>query len=396
MAKNLSGALTDEEKRIVRALLDKGQRNQDIQALINIGRSATINGARISEVKKIKDQESASEEEIEFFYKRKQSYDLRTGLNLYDDERLIRAREAMTLAVHVFNSAAIVFKTEVFSVLANIAWTYVLHEYYEREGIAIVDANDRSLLLSQMIERNDCPLSSGMRDNLRSLIGIRNEVEHNLFRKGDLIWLGLFQACCLNFDKILRDFFGEKLTLASELPFALQFMRPNMEQIGILSKYEIPPHIESFDARLSETLTPEQQNDTEYKFRVIFTLDAASKSRTHFEFINPNSDDGRQIQNILVNYKPGDHLYPYKPKAVFELVTKVTGMKFSSHNHVQAWRLFGVRPHTKSKQPENTNKQYCIFHPAHKDYTYSQAWVDFLVEQVSDPEKFDKIRSKGR
>ena len=396
MAKNLSGALTDEEKRIVRALLDKGQRNQDIQALINIGRPATINGARISEVKKNKNQESASEEEIEFFQKRKRSYDLRTGLNLYDDERLIRAREAMILAVQVFNSVAIAFKTEVFSVLANIAWTYLLHEYYERNGVNIVGSSGRSLLLSQMIERNDCPLSSGMRDNLRSLVGIRNEVEHKLFRKGDLLWLGLFQACCLNFDKILRDLFGEKLSLASELPFALQFIRPNIEQISILSKYEIPPHIESIDARLSEVLTPEQQNDLEYKFRVIFTLDAASKRHAHFEFVNPESDDGKQIQNILVNYKPGDHLYPYKPRTVCELVTKESGTKFSSHNHILAWRLFRVRPQTKSKQPENTIKQYCIFHPAHNDYTYSQAWVDFLVEQVNDPEKFKKIKSKSQ
>ena len=396
MTKNSSGALTDEEKRIVRALLDKGQRNQDIQALINIGRPATVNGARISEVKKISNQESASEEEIEFFYKRKESYDLRTGLNLYDDERIIRAREAMILAVQVFNSAAIGFKTEVFSVLANIAWTYLLHEYYERNGVSIVNSDGRSLLLSQMVERSDCPISSGMRDNLQSIMNIRNQVEHKLFRKGDLLWLGLFQACCLNFDKILSNVFGEKLSLASELPFALQFMRPNIEQVSMLSRYEIPPHIEAIDARISEAMSPEQQVDIEYKFRVIFTLDAASKRRAHFEFVSPDSADGRQIQNILVNYKLGDHLYPFKPKLVCELVTKLTGMQFSPYNHMKAWKLFNVRPQTKSKQPENTNRQYCIFHPAHKDYTYSQAWVDLLVEQVKDQEKFQKLKAKGQ
>ena len=396
MAKNLSGALTDEEKRIVRALLDKGQRNQDIQALINIGRSATVNGARISEIKRIKDQESASDEELDFFYKRKQSYDLRTGLNLYDDERLIRAREAMILAVQVFNSAAIGFKTEVFSVLAHIAWTYLLHEYYERNGVSIVNSDGRSLLLSQMIDRNDCPLSSGMCDNLRSMMDIRNQVEHKLFRKGDLLWLGLFQACCLNFNKVLSDIFGDKLSLASELPFALQFMRPNIEQISTLSKYEIPPYIEAIDARISEAMTSDQLVDMEYNFRVIFTLDAASKRRAHFEFISPDSADGKQIQSILVNYKPGDHLYPYKPKLVCELVTKETGTKFSSYNHTRAWKLFDIRPQAKSKQPGNTNKHYCMFHPAHKDYTYSQAWVDFLVEQVKDPEKFQKLKAKSQ
>jgi len=39
MAKrNKKGALTAEEKRIAKVLLAKGYRNQDIQALINIGR----------------------------------------------------------------------------------------------------------------------------------------------------------------------------------------------------------------------------------------------------------------------------------------------------------------------------------------------------------------------
>ena len=49
--------------------------------------------------------------------------ELLTGLNQYDDERLIRAREAMILAVQIFNSPALKFKTEVFTMLTNVAWT---------------------------------------------------------------------------------------------------------------------------------------------------------------------------------------------------------------------------------------------------------------------------------
>ena len=40
------GALTAHEKEIVKTLLDKGRRNQNIQALINFGRTATTNSAR--------------------------------------------------------------------------------------------------------------------------------------------------------------------------------------------------------------------------------------------------------------------------------------------------------------------------------------------------------------
>ena len=45
------GRLTAEEECIVKGLLSHGWRNQDIQALVNVGRIATINSARITEVK---------------------------------------------------------------------------------------------------------------------------------------------------------------------------------------------------------------------------------------------------------------------------------------------------------------------------------------------------------
>jgi hypothetical protein len=297
------GALKAEEKRVVKALLNRGWRNQDIQALINIGRDATINGARITEVKGNAAQRVANDEEVEFFQIRKRSYDHQTGLNLFDHERLIRAREAMILAVQIFNSASLRFKTEVFTVLANVAWTYLLHEHYVRNGTSIIGADGRSLLLSQMVDRQDAPLSAGIRNNLRALKLLRDEVEHKLLGKADAKWLSLFQACCLNFDKTLCALFGERLTLANDLAFALQFARLNFEQVEAINRFEIPPHIEALDARVRQGLDEGQIGDLEFQFRVIYTLDSASKSRAHFEFVRPDSAEGKEIRNVLVQHK---------------------------------------------------------------------------------------------
>lgn len=387
------GALTANEKKIVKALLDRGWRNQDIQALINKDRSSTINSARITEVKKNKKQKAASNDEAALYERKKKSIDPATGLNLFDDERLIRAREAMILAVQIFNSAAFRFKTEVFSVLVNIAWTYLLHEFYERKNVKIEQKDGRSLLLSQMINRSDCPLSNGAKNNLCSLKDIRDEVEHKLLSESDVKWLGLFQACCLNFDKVMCELFGDRLTLAHELSSALQFGRMNIEQLSLLHKYEIPPHIEALDARLHGKMSEKELADLEYQFRVIYTIDAASKSRSHFEFVLPDSDEGKEIRNILVRHKPADDLYPHKPGAVVRLVKQKSGKAFMLHNHTQAWRLFKVRPRKGEKQPKNTNKDFCIYHAAHGDYTYSDKWVDYLVKQLNDVEKFAKIKA---
>ena len=67
MARKREGALTESEKRIVKGLLSSGERNQDIQALVNLGREATINSARITKVKQDDTIVPAPEVELEFF-----------------------------------------------------------------------------------------------------------------------------------------------------------------------------------------------------------------------------------------------------------------------------------------------------------------------------------------
>ncbi len=377
------GAVNDEEKRVIKALLAKNWRNQDIQALVNIGRENTINSARITETKKDNTIAIASDEEVAFFEIKKRSFDHKTGLNLIDHERLIRAREAIVLAVQVFNSAALRFKSEVFTMLANVAWTYLLHEYYERKGIVIVQKDGRSLLLSQMIDRHDCPLSEAIKDNLRSLKILRDEVEHKLLGRADEKWLGLFQACCLNFDKAMCKEFGDKLSLANELSFALQFTKMNIAQLKTLNNYEIPAHIEAVDARLKKGMTEDQLANLEYQFQVVYTIDAVSKSRAHFQFVQPDSNEGKDIRNVLVKHKFADHMYPHKASKVVALVCEKIGKNFTQHNHTLAWKKFKVRPAANSAEPKDTNRDYCIYHLAHGDYTYSDQWVQLLADEIN-------------
>jgi hypothetical protein len=337
------GGLTEEEKKVVKALLAEGWRNQDIQALVNSGRTATVNSARITGVKNNPQIEPADADTISFYKKRKQSADSATGLNLYDHERLIRSREAMILAVHVFNSPSFCFKTELFVVLANIAWTYLLHEYYRQQNVPIIAEDGRSLLLSQMIARQDCPLSLGIKNNVSAIRAIRDEVEHLLLRRSDMKWIPLFQACCLNFDKTLVQFFGENVSLRKALSFALQFAKLDIDQVLIIQKFEIPEQIDALDARLRAALSEEQLSDLEYRFKVIYTLDNASKGSAGIQFVKPGTEEAKEIKNVLMKYKLADEEYPYKPGAIAKLVSNATGQHFSVNNHTQAWHLYKVR-----------------------------------------------------
>ena len=378
--------LTALEKRIVKALLAKGERNQDIHALVNYERTPTVNFGRITTVKKDATIEPASDEEIEFYKKRKQSFDPVTGLNLYDDERLVRAREAMILAVTIFNSSTYKFKTGIFAILANIAWTYLLHEFYYRKDSSILNADGTTFALSYMLSRADCPLSKGIKNNLNTIKAIRDEVEHKLLGRSDPRWLSVFQACCLNFDKTIVEMYGSRLSLQNEISVALQFGKLQIDHAAQMQVYDIPQHIAALDALLTANLTEEELNDIEYQFRVVYTFDSASKGSAHIQFLTPDSDEGKSVHNVLQKYKISDELYPHKPSEVAALVAKKSGRRFTVSDHTDAWRRHKVRP----AKGDKTNRTYCIFHKAYNSYTYNNAWVELLVLEIAKTQKAAK------
>jgi hypothetical protein len=195
-------ALTANEKAIVKSLLNAGERNQDIHALVNVGREATVNFGRITTVKKNAAIEPASDSEVRLYRAKKQKFDHVTGLCVFDDERLVRAKEAMILSVELFNTPQVTFKAGVFVILSNIAWTYLLHEFFDRKGVTITDKEGWSLSLSKMLVLNDCPLSIAVRKNLMALKEIPDVVEHHTIGPFDKKWILLFQANRLNFEKI--------------------------------------------------------------------------------------------------------------------------------------------------------------------------------------------------
>jgi hypothetical protein len=126
------------EIAIVKAMLARGgYQDQDIQAYFTRP-TRTINHARIKEIRDgtkhatVKPADAAA---LDTFLAEWPDHDLETGLRVTGDELLIKAREAMIAAVHSFNSAGLTFRAELFLVTAMIAWTYLLHAWYKREGV---------------------------------------------------------------------------------------------------------------------------------------------------------------------------------------------------------------------------------------------------------------------
>ena len=66
--------------------------------------------------------------------------------------------------------------------------------------------------------------------------------------------------------------------------------------------------------------------------------------------------------------------------------------EFNLDAHVCCWRKYKVRPPKGGQNPEATDWKFCTYDKMHKDYGYTQAWVEFLVEKLKDDAVFESLR----
>jgi hypothetical protein len=377
------GSLNQNEKRIVKYLCNKGWTNQDIQAEINLCRPATVNFGRISAVKSDASQVVATDAEFQSFQTFKRSFDFRTGLNPFTDEILIKSREAIKLAVSVFNNPTLNFRAENFSILANIAWTYFALEYSERTGMPTQRANGSAISLADFLKEGECTFDDGTKNNLKALIKIRDATEHTAIGFGDDAWAGIFQATCVNYEREITKHIGARLSVAAEISFSLQLSSLSIGQVTSMANAKTDEKLTAINAELYDGLTEDQKNDQSFQFSVVYTTVASSKSNSTFQFVSPETAEGKDIATVLVKHKPSAVTHPYRPNQVVQRIVEGGYPDFRPHHHTNLWKQFNVRPATNAEYPDHTNLDYCYFNPTFSSYTYNDAWVQKIVKSLA-------------
>ena len=127
------------EIALIKAMVAKGDWPNDQDILAYFTRpTRSINHRAIAEIRKNEKHaavKTASADDLAGFLATWPDIDPQTGLSIRGDELLIKAREAMIAAVHIFNGAGLTFRAELFIVTSVIGWTYLLHAWFRREGI---------------------------------------------------------------------------------------------------------------------------------------------------------------------------------------------------------------------------------------------------------------------
>lgn len=373
------------EIALVKAMLQKGEyTDQDILAYFSRP-SRSINPARVAEIKKGEMHRSVSPadaEELAEFLAAWPNLDPETGLSQIEDELLIKAREAMIAAVHTFNGAGLLFRAELFIVTSIIAWTYLLHACFRREKLDFRYKNADGTVkmtpqgaekywdLGKCLRDNRCPLPKGVVKNLEFLLDLRHEIEHRSTNRIDDIVSAKLQACCINFNDMIKQHFGVQYALERRLPIALQFVTFSADQRSVLKRASgLPANVESLIDAFEHELTEQEYRDPAYRYQVAFVpivKNRASSADVAIQFVKADSQDARDINQVLLKEVDKKR---YTAGEVVKAMKDYGFPKFNQHNHTQLWKALD------GKNPERGFGRK-------GDYKKTWVWFDNWVERV--------------
>jgi hypothetical protein len=378
-----NNTLNTTEVAIVKAMIGRGgYQDQDIQAFFTRP-TRTINHARIAEIRNETRHSrinASTDEELDQFLTDWPRYNLDTGLDTEGDELLLKSREAMIAAVHTFNSAGLTFKAELFIVSAIISWTYLMHAWFKREGIeyrhmksgmvqTTREGADKYLELGALLRHNHSPISGGVKQNLEILLEIRHEIEHRSTSRIDSALSAKLQACCINYNDAIKEWFGRQCGLESRLSIALQFSTFDVGQRLALKKAALPAHIETSIDNFEAEMTKDEYRDPAYRYKVAFVPIVKSRESaadSAFEIVKRGSEMADEINSVIL--KEVDRAR-YTATDIVNAMHGLGYSRFQMTDHTKLWKSLNAR------QP-NLN------YGRTGDYRDSWVWHDSWLNRV--------------
>lgn len=146
-------------------------------------------------------------------------------------------------------------------------------------------------------------------------------------------------------------------------------------------------------------------NSMKYSYNVFLVPKVANResaSDASVEFVKVNEASPEELSrleklNVLIKEKkiPIANLDLYKPSVVTQMINQECQYIVSQSCHSDAWRHFNVRPPSEAPRPEQCRTEFCIYDEAHRDYLYTQAWVNKCIQAFSSADTFREITGRA-
>lgn len=280
--------------------------------------------------------------------------------------------------------------------------------WYKRAGRFVrIDGDPKHWDLSECLKQYYGGKTPASRKNLEFLIGLRNKIEHRHLPELDASLYGECQAALINLEELLIEAFGDKFAMSEQLAVSLQFSRvvPSEKKkaakaLATSSAKTVTEYVEAFRGGLPSSVL----NSMKYSFNVFLVPKVANREKAadaSVEFIRvdeASEDELKRLEklNVLIKEKkiPIANLDLYKPSQVMEKVNARSKYRMTLNSHAESWRHYKVRPATGAKKPEACIPEYCVYDEAHKDYLYTNAWVEKCVQSFNDGKSVKNITGR--
>lgn len=293
-------------------------------------------------------------------------------------ELVSKSREAALAAVQVFNNPLITFKSEMFIVNMIIAWTYLLHAHYRSQRIEYryyqetpsgrkrfdktKHGADKYWELERCLNDDNSPVEKDAANNLRFLIGLRHEIEHQMTTRIDDALSARFQAACLNFNDLIKKLFGDEYGIDKHLSFSLQFTSLSDDQTRALESYKdiLPAHVSKFVEGFDGELSEEEFNSPRYAYRVLFAQKTANRpgqADKVIEFLSPESEVA-QGMNVTYAINKEKEKTKYVPSKIVSMMNDEGYPNFKLQNHTVLWQQHDAKKPTKGYGVQIENRWY--------------------------------------
>lgn len=305
------------------------------------------------------------------------------------DELIKKSREAIMAAVQIYNNPQITFKSESFITLSIIAWTYLMHAYYRGRGVEYryfkIKGNKKQFDktrrgankywgLEQCLEYKDCPLDVGTKNNLKFLIGIRHEIEHQMTNQIDEFLSAKLQACAINYDFYLVQFFGNKYSVSKDLAISIQFAAITPAQCKqLVSSEKLTSNLQNYISEFEDALTDIELRNNRYAYRVLYTpisVNRKGQADNVIEFVKPDSPMASEIERVLVKET---ERAKFLPGEIVKQLQKEGYSKFGMAQHTELW---------KSNDAKNPSKGYGV--QVSKQWYWYINWLEFVRQHCEN------------
>lgn len=336
---------------------------------------------------------------------------------------LQKARESALLAVEIYNKPATEFKTGGYIVMMIVAWTSLFHAIFFNRKVKPYYKEDNDYFYKKidgeywywelgrcLEEYYGSDTQNPVRLNLELFIKLRNKIEHKSLPKIDPDIFGECQAMLLNFDRMLEEEFGEKYCIKEMLSFSLQ-LSPNSESLSKASLNKEEEKVIDFIHSYRSAISTDVIKSGKFAFKAFLIQVANHNSKDalpiqFFQYDKLDENEKKDVERVAALVKEKlkkvkvRNLDGMLPKEVVERVQsklgdpkiKTNSQKvidlFNSTTHTRCWKKYEVRPETSSDEPENTREKYCVYDETFETYMYTEEWVDFLVDKMSDIDEY--------